>query len=363
MKRAAPVDTMPEFEPLTIASSNLMIEANALRAQGEIFESAVKWVEAGRKLAELGTRLLHAGHSHEAAEDVLNSAACFLEAGETPRALEQLRFFKSVEELTGVASEDDHIRQEWTSLQDAAKRLNDLLLETWAEMKHLMRDPRGARRLTQKWIDEALRRFPGVQQFHFYAARKYMNLAERTGDENATRLAIDRLGCAAALHREDPYMAILLVGQLLAAGKWNDAVTHSEAIVSEFPGNADAQSKAGWACLLHASKGHGPRSLLYDAEKYLRQAIALSDQRPTRYLATDYACLVACLMRLNKPKRELDKLIEEALESHPAAAREALMLVGRRNSPAEALKSIDTQELDRDLWNRAEAQFPIPTAA
>jgi hypothetical protein len=68
-------------------------------------------------------------------------------------------------------------------------------------------------------------------------------------------------------------------------------------------------------------------------------------------------------MLLNKPKRELDKLIEEALESHPAAVREALMLVGKRNSAADALKSIDTQELDRDRWNRAEAQFPSPTAA
>jgi hypothetical protein len=203
MKRAAPVDTMPEFEPLSIETSNLMIEAKSLRAQGELFEAAVKWVDAGRKLGELGTRLLHAGHYYEAAQDVLNSAACFLEAGETPKALDQLRFFKSVKELTGVASENDYIRKEWTSLQDTAKRLNNLLLETWAEMQQLMRDPRGARRLTQKWIDDALRQFPGIQQFHFYAARRYMSLAERTGEENATRIAIDRLRCAAALHRED----------------------------------------------------------------------------------------------------------------------------------------------------------------
>jgi len=362
MKRLVAVDTMPEFETLTIESSNLMIEAKSLRAQGETFESAIKWVEAGRKLAELGTRLLYAGHTYEAAQDILHSAASFLQAGATPNALDQLRFLEVAKELEEDVSENESLHDESATLTQDAKHLDREFREAWRQMQELMVDPRGAARLTRRWITSTLPRFPGVWQFHFYTARKYMHEAQGSGGAAAQKFAIGHLSYAVRIHKEDPFLAILLVGQLIASRQWVKAIEVADGAVNAFPENAEVLSHAGWARLVYVFKGHGPKAALEDAERLLRKALDTVQGRPVGRIATDYLSLFLCLRERQKSERELKKLLDEAMAANPAAAREAWALMRSPTSSIEALGHDGFQDLQRNNWNVAEALF-FPTAA
>lgn len=182
MRKAAPIDTMPEFEPLTTRASNLMIEANSHRAKNEPFDAAVAWVKAGRTLAELGSKLLHADYVYEAAQDLLNAAACFLEAGDYRPAQEQLDRFSELPELTELLGSDEHIAAEYSRICAWSDESRRVLERAWEEAL--------VQGLTLKWLNETLARLPGVAEFHRLAAKRHAQLAEsRERDASAAQAA------------------------------------------------------------------------------------------------------------------------------------------------------------------------------
>ena len=52
MKKSATIDAMPEFRGFSLSASNRMIEANALRARGDDFESAIAFAAASWPIKE-----------------------------------------------------------------------------------------------------------------------------------------------------------------------------------------------------------------------------------------------------------------------------------------------------------------------
>lgn len=132
MRKSSPVDTMPQFEPLAVRASNLMLAAKSHRSKNDVFEAAVSWMEAGRTLAELGSRLIHADHAYEGAQDILYAAECFLEAGDCRPAIIQLERFSTLPQLAKVLEADAYMAAEHARLS------------TWGEKLRRQAEPNGS---------------------------------------------------------------------------------------------------------------------------------------------------------------------------------------------------------------------------
>jgi tetratricopeptide (TPR) repeat protein len=358
MKKGAPVDAMPEFKPLTIASSNLMIEANALRAQGEIFESAVKWVEAGRKLAELGTRLLHAGHNHEAAQDVLNSAACFLEPGHCALAGEQLFRLASVRELNDEVVGDEYLSDAQQRLSAEQHQRQKAFEETCKQARNYMKaDPHRHDRLPTRWFDDALARFPGVPELHWGAAQMWWKKDSRAK-------ALEHHQWAARLRPDDVGFRVALVQRLLEAQRWKEAITAGNEAASVLPCDPYVRWSAGWAGVRAVVAGRQSKSTLAEAGQHLAEADKFRDALPERF-AIAVGCARAVCLRRQGNEAGAKKCLEDLLEHYSSAATDIVWQM-LRSKPAGREKMFVSRcaaLVSSDIQARFPEQNPFSAAA
>jgi len=341
MRKSPAIDTMPEFEPLTIESSNFMLAAKSHRAQGEVFEAAVAWVRAGRKLAELGSKLLNEQYVYEAAQDILYAAACFLEAGDYRPAQEQLNRFSNFPELAELLSSDEYMSVEHVRISDWSKKSRRMFDKAFREMRDQMLTSHDAHRLRQSWIDQTLSSMPGVPEFHFFNARKHAHAASKRGGEASRTRVIESYRWCVRLCPESLGTQILLIWELLEGRRWDEAISVSDEAVRRFPDNAYAHSYAGWSRFLYVATAQGPKSLLPEALEHKKQAVGLGAQMTEYELVTEYFCLAACLSRLGR-QDEAEKVLRKGMKEHPTAAGDVLMLLLRTPRAQRARVSVET---------------------
>jgi len=321
-------DKIDALEPLVTASSNLMLAANAHRAKGELFEGAVAFVTAGRVLAELGSKLLHNDYVREGAQEILHSAACFLEAGDYRPGQEQLDRFESLPQLAALLHEDEYLRSEHTRINKWSGEIRKKFEVVLREMREQMKGPEGAYRLKDRWLDATLRGMPGVIQFHAAAARKHSLMAEKRNDEARRTRGIEHLRWCVKLAPHDPRLRNLLVLELLDAHSWREAILESDEAVQRFSGDAYVHVFAGWSRFMYVFQGRGPKRSLSYAINYVREAIRLGDQMTEEHRSAAEWTLVGCLYLL-KDREEADKLLNSTIQKYPDARSDIGLLMSQ----------------------------------
>lgn len=337
MIRRAAAETISDYEALATKSSNLMLAATSHRAKDEVFEAAVAWVEAGRTLVELGSKLLYNDYVREGAQEILHAAGCFLEGGDHRPADEQLARFDHVPQLEHLLKEDEYLSAEFVRISKWSRGLRGKFDKTLREMREQMQGPSGAQRLKQGWIDEAFHEFPGVPDFHFFAARKYAHVAGSRGAAAPRERAIQHYRWCAQLLPERIGLWILVAGELLEAHKWDEAIATAERTVERFPDSALAQIYSGWCKLLRVTKHQGPKSLLHGVLDNMEHAIRLRAQLAPDHLVVAYGCRAVCLHCLGERDKG-ETVLREAIHELPPGTSSPVLLATLNAQPSEREK-------------------------
>jgi len=326
-----------------------MLQAKSHRAQGEVFEAAVAWVRAGRKLAELGSKLLNEEYVYEAAQDILYAAACFLEAGDYRPAQEQLDRFSNFPELARLLNSEQYLATEHARISKWSSKSHRTFDKAFREMLNRMENtPQGTHRLTQSWIDQTLSLMPGVPVFHFFAGRKHTYAAHKRGSEASHTRAIESYRWCVQLQPESMGARIPLIWGLVEARRWDEAISVSDEAVRRFPHNAYAHLYAGSPRYLYVVTAQGPKSLLREALEHMNQAVELGDQLTEEDLVTEYYCLAACLHHLGRDD-EAQEVLRKGMREHPTARSDFLLLLLRT---PQAQRDRVSAETARELMRR-----------
>lgn len=344
MKEPQPVDTMPEFEPLVVRSSNLMLAANSHRAKGELFEAAVAWVEAGRVRAELGSKLLRKDHVHEAAQDILHAAACFLECGDHRPADEQLARFATVPQLAQVLGADEYLKSEHTRIKKwSADRRIALDKAREEASKQIRGDVTRHDRLRRTWVEKTLKDFPGVPEVHWITAQKYWG-------EDQPDCSIKHNWWCIRLRPKHPPYRIVLLSRLIEAREWREAVDTGDESVALLPEDPFILWFAGWARVQWVVEGRGSKSLLRDARVRLEKAVRLG-KRISEPVAIGAACaLAACLNRMGE-NQKANKLLSRLLRDYPTAVTDlAWMMLQTEGTKRDKVHAQNAGKITRRAW-------------
>jgi len=313
MNRSAPVDTLPEFEGLSLQASALMIRARSHMAKGEPFDAAVDWVKAGHSSANLAAELLRAGFAAQAAEDLLNAANCFLGAGDHRLADVVLEQFRQHAQLRDLLDEDAFLAQEHAATTRRCDQRRRELERAREELRQQMGEPDAVHRLSDAWLNDVLARMPGVPDLHWFAARK----ASRKHDSER---AITHFTWCLRLKPDSVAYWFLCISELRVAKRFDEAVAMADEALPHFPNIAVMAWIAGWARIERVIAGRGPKSSLALAHDYLLQALKLRQLTELQTVAT--LCLIhLCLKRLGHVEEATDTL-KNAIRDYPVSTSE-----------------------------------------
>jgi tetratricopeptide (TPR) repeat protein len=309
MSTTVPVDVLPEFEGLSLRSSALMIEAKAHIAKGEPFDAALAWVKAGRSFADLAQALLAAGHVRETAEDVLNAARCFLEAGDHRPADRVLQRFEDYAQLREVVSADEPLAVEQAGTVAWSGRRRRELDQARAELQRQMGQPDAAHKLSHTWLSATLAAMPGVADFHWFAAQKAWSAKDY-------ETALEHYAWCARLNPENARYWCVRIHDLVLVKRFDEAVAVADEAVVAHPSDAIVLWFAGWARLHGVIDARRPKSDMARAQEYFEQALGLNMQLTERQVVATKCALCLCLKRLG----QLDAastLLRNTIRDHP----------------------------------------------
>lgn len=321
------LDDLPEFKGLVIQSSNLMICAKSLRAKGETFEAAARWVEAGRVRGDLGQCLVDRGHLRPGAEDILIAAACFLEAGDHRPADQQLSKMRDGTPLGEVVLRDRALSAQYKELMARSDKCRQSFESIRAEgLRQMEGRPQNTRLLNISWLRDKIAELPGIPDLHFSLARRYFMA------ENLNRAVYHHDLCT-QLKPDYAEYRMIFIFVLTEAERWNEAVSASDEAVSRFANKPLIQWSAGWAKLLAVFKGRRPDSMLPAAqqhfEAYLYHDGLLDDQRVDAILL-----IAACLIRQGKPEEAKQRLMQ-AVRDYPLPTAKRAWQLAHARSPGD----------------------------
>ena len=332
MSNSRPLDTMPEFEGLNLMSSALMIEAKAHIAKGEPFDAAVAWIKAGRTFSQLAMELLRAGHAGEAAQDLLNSAHCFLEAGDHRPADQELERFQDNQRLRDALEQDECFAAEHAAVVRWSDQRRRELDRARQELRQQMGHPDAASKLRDSWLDEVLRVMPGVPDFHWFAARKAQHRGRRAQ-------ALKQYEQCTILKPENARFWCIRILELGFANYFQDAITVADEALLYHPNDVHVHWFSGWARAWYAIKGRGPRSVLPRACEHFEHVLKVG-QLSERH-ETVVACLLyLCLRRLGEGERAV-KLLRETVRTCPVTPEDWPWRMLRSSGPSVVRQFMD----------------------
>lgn len=343
MSHKVAVDTLPEYEGLVLSSSSLMLQAKGHRARGETFESAVAWIKAADFLADLGARRLSAGYIKEAAEDLLNAAHCYLEAGDPRPANRVLEQFDKAGDLGDSLRRFRHLRSEHDSVCRRYGIQNQRLARARADLQRQMGHFDAAHKLKVRWLDQTIAAMPGVPDFHWFAAMRYAS------GERYDR-AVEHLYWCVQLAPTDFSFWLFRIQYLSLSNRHEEAVAFSDEAVRQHPDNARVRWFAGWARILYVLDGRGSKLLLDRAMEHLERAVSLGQLTPRETVAA--RCSTFLCLQEKGQKRQAKKLLEDTVRDFPAPACE----LAWRMSQAKSAR-------DRNAIMRNVPELMIPSAA
>lgn len=317
MIQRAQSNSRPTLEELETRSSNLMLEATAHAAKKEVFEAAIDWMAAGRTLAELASRLLQDDRWTDAAQEVLRAAACFLETGDPRPADVQLERFTTLPKLQEALKAHAHLRDEHVDLVQRFRTAQRTFQTARKEWQQKMGGLLGATRLTRKWIENTLRKMPGLVEVHWFASEKYWLEGEKRRDRSSLLRSVEHNKRCIGLMPERLGARIVLLHRLVDLERWDDAIPLAEETVSRFPNNAFAHFFLGWTIENFVHLGLCPKRLLDQAVKHLSRAVHLSGQMTDEQVVGVRICMVACYKKKSQHGKARDELRQIA-KDYPA---------------------------------------------
>jgi|GEM_PF-5876695 len=336
MKATAPVDSLPQFKGLGLRSSELMLAAKAHLAKGEPFQAAVRWVEAGRAFADLAEALVQEGYAYAAAQDFLNSAHCFLEAGDYRPAEASLEKLDDFTHLATLVAKDDELKAEYQALHTRCNKHRESFQRAYTEARALMPEAKYASRLSDKWLNEVLAAMPGVPDFHWLAAKKdtLRNRAER---------AIDHYRLCCRLKPDFMMYWFVLVARLIGWERWDEARTEAEQGLARFPRDPLAWAQVAWVKTILVINKLAPKKTLGEAKKLFESALD-SEHLSGEYYVRIACGLSLCVERLGKTA-EAEGILQRAIRRWPSPAAD-LALELLRLKPAERERHVLTRVPD-----------------
>lgn len=311
MKTSAPVDDMPQFKGFSLNASNLMIEANALRARGELYAAAVAFVQAGRDLETLMRRFLSEGFVWHATQSALESAECFLEVGDERPADAIIRMAENSPGIVELLDSDAHFAADQRRLAVLREHVNRERLAGWGQMRSQMESAHGAMKLSEGWIKDVLERLPGVPEFHFYVSRKRYH-------QQRWRDATYHLGVCVELQPDLPDMWGLLVHCFEAANDLDRAIEAADRALSHHPANPKLLFAAGWTRVQKVFRHSGSKNLLLPATHFLSRSLESGMLSSEDAVTT--SCILALALRRLSREAEAAEVLRSAIERYPLPA-------------------------------------------
>lgn len=320
MKTTAPVDDLVAFRGPSLNASNLMIEANALRARGEHFHAAICFWRAGQQLHMLFELFVADGYYWHAIQSAIEASECYLEIGDDRSADHELAQLSEM--LAGSQfSESAKLLEE--KMAAVRRSINDARLgreKLLEELRNQMGDPSGAKRLKRAWLDEKLKTRPGVVELHWFAAQKALA-------EGKPALAFPHLEICTTLSPGNFSFWFVRIVQLAKEQKWKEAESTCDSALMELPNEPLLLWAGAWVIGGLVSNRMAPVARLERAVDRTDAAIRLG-------LQPEQVAVLAMMMNRIWLKRlgrigDAEQVWSEAQRKYPVATRQLTWLVER----------------------------------
>lgn len=320
MRATAPVDDLPFFKGPSLNASNLMIEANALRARGKHFDAAICFWRAGQQLHLLFEQFVAEGYYWHAFQSSIEASECYLEIGDDRSAEHELtqlseliagsRFSDSAEDFSAKLAA---LRQ----LIFESRLEREKILET---LRDQMGEPSGAKKLKRAWLDEQLETRPGVVELHWFASQKA--LADGKPALASPHLEI----CTTLAPRNFSFWFVRII-QLAKNNNWAEAESTCDSALLELPNEPLLLWASAWVIggLVNSRKAPAAR---------LERAVERADAAIRLGLQPEHVVVLAMMMKRIWLKRlgrieDADQVWNEAQRKHPVATAQLTWLVER----------------------------------